>query len=128
MFPVEADAQVDEPMNRVVEAQGESGVERPLRIGHPGCENRGEGAGDCFLVGEELVKSRRGDACFQSDGVGGGVMIATAAEDGGSRVEEILPTLFSAGVAFTIWIEDGHGAIFAEKIETQARTCIFRRI
>ena len=115
MLAIEADAEVDQRMHRVVEAQGACRVERSFVVRHLACIHGSERAGDSFLVGEELVKRCRRDACFQGNRVRGGLVIAEAAKDGSRCAEELVPALFSPGVAFAFWIVDCHRLIFAEK-------------
>lgn len=111
---IEADAEVNQRMNGVMEAQGKLRVECAFRIGHVARVVRGQCTGDGIFIGEKLVEGCRGHACLCCDGIGCGLVIPETAKDSRGRTEKILQALFATCVALPVWVKDGHTLILAE--------------
>lgn len=118
MSPIEADADIEQFLNGLCEGEDTFGVDGALRFGHFACVLCGERAGDGFLIGKELVEGSGGNAGLGSNRIGGGLMVAKAAEDRSGGAEQIPLALLTSSIAPAIGIKDSHRVIFAEGVRT----------
>ena len=121
MLPIKAHANIEQLLDGFCKVQDAFGVDRPFGFGHPACVDRGQRAGDGFLITEKLIQGGWGYARLLGDSIGRGFVIAQAAEDCGCRAKEILLALLAARVALAVGIEDGHRMIFAEKSKNPSK-------